>query len=214
MKISFAITTHDEGDYVDRLLKQLSSVVRDEDEIVILHDRKGDHEETLSIIDSWANELDCIKIHTVEFEGEFDKHKNLLNSYCTGDWIFQIDADELLGEYLENNIHEILENNDDAPELIWIPRVNVVNGITDQDLINYGWSMTDSGWIAWPDYQGRLYKNSPDIFWQGKVHEKIVGHQYMAILPAQPEFALYHEKDIKKQREQNKLYDQISKDSS
>ena len=37
--------------------------------------------------------------------------KNKLNDYCTGDYIYQIDADEMISEYVIQNLHQILELN-------------------------------------------------------------------------------------------------------
>ena len=55
----------------------------------------------------------------------------------------------------------------------------------------------------------RLYKNSPDIEWKGKVHEKIEGYKEYGTLPSEEEFALYHPKTISKQEKQNQLYETI-----
>lgn len=60
--------------------------------------------------------------------------------------------------------------------------------------------------VAWPDYQTRIYKNHPDIKWEGKVHERIVGHKTMTALPAEEVWALIHEKTIDRQRKQNEFY--------
>lgn len=62
-----------------------------------------------------------------------------------------------------------------------------------------------------PDYQTRLYKNSENIKWEGKVHERIVGHKTQAPFPAEEEWALRHIKEINRQREQNKLYETIQR---
>jgi hypothetical protein len=57
-----------------------------------------------------------------------------------------------------------------------------------------------------PDYQTRLFRNTPEIRWQNKVHERIVGHKQMAPLPDEEEWAIYHVKDIARQRAQNEFY--------
>ena len=34
-----------------------------------------------------------------------------------------------------------------------------------------GWNVNDKGWVNWPDYQWRIWKNKPKIKWKNKVHE-------------------------------------------
>ena len=92
-----------------------------------------------------------------------------------------------------------------------IPRVNVVDGLTDDDVRRWGWVIDERGWVMFPDYQTRLYRNREDIRWEGKVHERIVGYKTHAPLPAEEEWALYHIKDIMRQREQNEYYDTITR---
>jgi hypothetical protein len=56
-----------------------------------------------------------------------------------------------------------------------------------------------------------LYKNLDNIKWQNKVHERISGHKTEAHLPAEEDWALYHIKDILRQREQNNYYATITR---
>jgi glycosyltransferase involved in cell wall biosynthesis len=63
--------------------------------------------------------------------------------------------------------------------------------------------------INWPDFQYRIYKNSPDIYWRNKVHEVIYGHKTFAEFPSHPDFSLIHHKDIARQEIQNNFYNTI-----
>jgi len=63
--------------------------------------------------------------------------------------------------------------------------------------------------INFPDYQTRIYRNTPDVEWLGKVHEKITGYNTFTALPAEEQFCLYHPKRIKKQEKQNEFYDTL-----
>jgi hypothetical protein len=131
-----------------------------------------------------------------------------LNSKCSGEYIFQVDADEKFHPHLLNYLHDIVGYNTEV-DLFLIPRVNVVTGLTNDDIQRWGWTVNDKGWNCWPDFQSRLYRNSENIYWEGKVHERIVGYKTIAPLPAEEEWSLYHIKDILRQREQNKFYDAI-----
>jgi hypothetical protein len=63
--------------------------------------------------------------------------------------------------------------------------------------------------INFPDYQTRIYKNTPDILWMNKVHERITGYDNFSNFPAEEEWCMYHHKNITKQENQNAYYETI-----
>jgi hypothetical protein len=201
MKISYAITVYNELEEIQHLIPYLIKHKSEEDEIVVLWDSKGS-KEVLEYLTS-------NKILTVAdvFKNDFAEWKNKLNELCKGDFIFQLDADECPHQFLMENVKAIVEAND--AEAYWIPRVNTVEGITEQHLTKWNWKVNEKGWINWPDVQMRLYKKSEDVKWTGKVHEKIGGYKEYGTLPSEEEFAIYHPKTIEKQEKQNKLYETI-----
>lgn len=207
--ISFAITTHNEGEYIRDLFDQLIPYCETTgDEIVVVDDTSTDAF-TCQLLYDYADE-NKIRLYTHELNNDFAAHKNYLNSMCEGDYIFQVDADEKFHDNLLTYLHDIVYNNTQV-DVFLIPRVNVVNGLTDEDVRRWGWQVNDRGWVMFPDYQTRLYKNVPHIKWEGKVHERIVGYKTMAPLPDEEEFALYHIKEIDRQRKQNDYYATISR---
>jgi hypothetical protein len=201
MKISYAITVYNELEEIQRLIPYLIKHKSEEDEIVVLWDSKGS-KEVLEYLTS-------NKILTVAdvFKNDFAEWKNKLNELCKGDFIFQLDADECPHQFLMENVKAIVEAND--AEAYWIPRVNTVEGITEQHLTKWNWKVNEKGWVNWPDVQMRLYKKSEDVKWTGKVHEKIGGYKEYGTLPSEEEFAIYHPKTIEKQEKQNQLYETI-----
>lgn len=207
--ISFAITTHNEGEYIRDLLDQLIPYCETSgDEIVVVDDNSTDSF-TANLLFEYANN-DKIQLHQHELNNDFATHKNYLNSKCSGDYIFQIDADEKFNNNLLNYLHDIVDNNTNV-DLFLIPRVNIVNGLTDDDIKKWSWRVNELGWVMFPDYQTRLYRNSPDIRWEGKVHERIVGFKTIAPLPEEEDWALYHIKNIDRQRKQNEYYKQLER---
>lgn len=205
--ISFALTTCNEGQYIQDLLDQLvPHCEKTGDEIVVLDDNSSDPF-TVNLLEGYER-ADAIKLYNHSLNNDFATHKNYLNSKCSGEYIFQVDADETLHPYLLENLHTIAKINPNI-ELFFIPRVNVVHGITDDDIKRWNWWVNEYGWNCWPDYQRRFYKNLPHIRWEGTVHEIIVGHKYHAPLPAEEQWALYHIKDIERQRRQNDFYGTI-----
>lgn len=122
--------------------------------------------------------------------------------------IFQIDADEYPNKMVFTHLPAILESNPDN-EVYLVPRVNTVEGLTQEHIQKWGWNVDDKGWVNWPDYQWRIWKNKPEIKWVNKVHEVLKGHETYAALPAMEAVALYHPKDIARQEKQNNYYNTL-----
>ena len=211
MGISFAITAYNEHKELNQLLNQLVQIVKPTDEIVIQLDNKAT-EEVIKLADEffikYSNTINIKKTH-FGLDNHFANFKNNLKSYCSKDWIFQIDADETLSETFSRVIHEVLETNEEI-DLIAVPRVNIVKGLEQNDIIQWHWQVNQHGWVNWPDAQHRIFRNKEEIKWVNKVHEKIVGWKTYAELPSEDDsYALYHIKDIDRQRQQNEFYSKI-----
>lgn len=208
VKISYAITVCTEAQEFRELLDFLVPRIRKEDEIVVLQDVSKESKEVNKVFIDFADHIETRV--TSKFEKDFATWKNMLNSYCKGDYIFQLDADELPEPALIEKLPKILEYNAGLGiDLIWVPRDNRVVGITEDDIRNWHWRVDEKGRINWPDYQGRIYRNVPKIRWEGKVHERIAGVDIYATLP--DDLYLYHIKTITKQRGQNALYNTIQR---
>lgn len=203
MKISYAITVCNELDEVSNLLNILKDqlISRPQDEICILLDTPKAGQELIDMLSNYDS-IGFINLKKSEFKGNFAEWKNELNELCSGDYIFNIDADEYPSSKLLETIPEIAS----SASAFAIPRVNYVNDITDDHIRRWGWSQQEDGRINWPDYQFRLYKNSPSIKWTGKVHEKLTGYNSYATLPLEVEYALIHIKNINRQEKQNEFY--------
>jgi glycosyltransferase involved in cell wall biosynthesis len=207
--ISFAVTTHNEGQYIQDLLDQLVPYCeKTGDEIVVVDDNSTDPF-TVNVLEGYERS-NSIKLHNHALNNNFAAHKNFLAEQCKGDYIFQVDADETFHPNLLTYLHDIVDNNTNI-DLFLIPRVNVVNGLVDEDIKRWRWQVNEHGWVMFPDYQTRLYKSHVDIRWEGVVHERIVGFKTMAPLPAEEEWSLYHIKDIDRQRKQNDYYATIQR---
>ena len=210
MGISFAITAYNEHEELKVLLNQLEQIAKSDDEIVIQLDSKATPE-VLSLVDQFiTKDFDfTVKKCIFDLNNHFADFKNNLKSYCTKDWVFQIDADETLSETFSRVIHEVLDANDGI-DLIAVPRVNIVKGLEQDDIIQWHWQVNSQGWVNWPDPQHRIFRNKPEVKWVNKVHEKIVGWKTYAELPSEDDsYALYHIKDIDRQRQQNEFYSKI-----
>jgi hypothetical protein len=203
MKISYAITVCNELEEISRLLNFLHQHKRSEDEIVVLYDNNGSKE-----VFKYLQTVENIKLVWDNFQNNFAEWKNKLTLCCTGDYIFQIDADEYPHEYLIESLPEILETNSQV-EVYTVPRVNTVDGLTQEHIQKWGWHINENGWVNFPDYQWRIYKNTSNIKWKNKVHEVLDGYKTMAQLPAYEDLSLYHPKTIERQEKQNNYYNTL-----
>jgi hypothetical protein len=203
MKISYAIPVCTEHVELEILLNFLHEHIDEEDEIVVQCDQGNTIPEVYKV-------LYDLQQSYIEFplKGHFSNFKNNLKEHCTGDWIFQIDADELPTYHLIRNLKELLKLNP-TTEMFLVPRVNTVEGLTQEHIDKWRWNVNESGWVNWPDYQTRIIQNSQKIKWQNKVHEQIVGISTKGALPMEEEWSLYHHKHIDKQEHQNNFYDTL-----
>ena len=207
MKISYAITVCNEFVEIQKLISFLLQHKRDEDEIVVLYDEVNGDEEVENFLRAKSVNLDFMWWNGV-FNNHFADWKNTLRERCNGDYIFQIDADELPHCELIANLPSLLENNPDN-EVYLVPRVNTVEGLTNEHISKWRWNVNDKGWVNWPDYQWRIWKNVPDIKWINKVHEKLEGYKTFAPLPELEEYSLAHPKTIERQEKQNEYYETL-----
>jgi hypothetical protein len=206
MKITFAITVCNELEEIKRLVPFILEHKRIQDEIVILYDEKNGNPEILDFLLPYNIKPNVQTWRGFGFEGNFADWKNKLNEYCTGDYIYQLDADEMISEHVVKNLNTILELNPKV-DLIFVPRINTVNGITQEHVNKWGWNINEKGWVNFPDAQGRIFRKG--MSWYGKVHERIVGGQKFSSLPLDEEYCIQHHKTIERQEKQNNYYSKI-----
>ena len=204
MKISYAVTVCNEIEEIKRLIPHLLEHKREEDEIVVMLDISNQTPDIINYLQKQRYD-GTITLQGEYFDGHFADWKNKLKELCTGDYIFQIDADELPTQELITDLHLILGGND--IDLFLVPRDNKVKGITEEHIKKWGWKVDNLGRINFPDYQTRIYKNSPDIKWVNKVHERIEGYKTYAALP--DEYFMHHIKTIERQERQNNYYETL-----
>ena len=201
MKISYGITVHNEAEELEKLLGKLLVSIDEQDEVVICVD--GDDENVKGIIKLYS--IDSRVIHyNRKLDGNFSDQKNSVIEKSSGDYVFHIDADEYPNKILIQQLKQILEMND--VDLVWLPRVNTVDGMTQEHIQKWGWNVNEKGWINFPDLQWRIYKNNSKIKWKNKVHEVLEGYDKYSELPNNEELCLTHKKTIKKQEKQNNYY--------
>ena len=206
MKISYGITVHKEAEELKRLLDVLYKNIDDNDEIVVCVD--GEDDAVRFELDIYCKNLyddsRVMKVYQRELNKDFASQKNSVIENSIGDYVFHIDADEYPNEILINQLKQILTIND--VDLVWIPRVNTIEGMKEEHIKRWGWRVTEKKWVNYPDYQARVFRRDSEIRWTRPLHEHIVGCKTYSHLPPQEELSLYHPKTIEKQEQQNLYY--------
>ncbi len=90
------------------------------------------------------------------------KQKNWALQYCTYDWVFQIDSDELLEPNAENIIRSAIANSTENVHCFKMPRKNHVLG----KWVKYGG--------LYPDWEYRLFRKKYGKWWDREVHSRII----------------------------------------
>jgi hypothetical protein len=210
MKISYAICVKDEIIEIQNLLSLLLKNKKQDDEIVILFDKNNGSEEVEEFLRSHSIN-DEFRWYPGEFNGNFGEWKNKLNSLCNGNYIINLDADEILNDYFFISIPLILEYNKEI-DGFWVSRINTLIGDKDKIekyITSQGWVLDQFNRLNFPDKQFRIFRNSPNIKWVGKVHERIVGYKTYAELPNDDVFCILHKKTLERQIKQNQMYERL-----
>lgn len=208
MKISYAVTVVDEIKEIQTLLPLLIENKREDDEIVVQYDNQKVSVDVLEYLNDLTFEKKINKTIGYPLNSDFGTYKQHLTQNCAGDWIFQLDADETIDPILIQGLSSILEGNSNI-EMFFIPRINIVNGLTPEHIQKWKWQVNENGWVNFPDVQGRLYQNKQSIFWAGKVHEQLQGFESYTIFPQDETYCIKHIKEIERQERQNALYETL-----
>ena len=171
-KISLAIATYNEQDNIARCLNSVQGLVS---EIVAVDGSSGD--KTVDILKSFK-----AKVTVASNPLNFHINKNKAIDRCSGDWILQLDADEVVTPELKAEIKQAISDNFAA---YYIPRKNFFLG----------------AWLKkggqHPDYVIRFFRRRLAHFPQRSVHEQLevngpVGYLKHSLLHyTAPDFSRY-----------------------
>jgi glycosyltransferase involved in cell wall biosynthesis len=208
IKISYGITVCNEAAELKALLTTLIPLINKNDEIIILQDVTKKNAQTSDVINNYKTQVSTIE---AKLNNDFASFKNLLISKASGDFLFQLDADEIPKASLIKKIKKILYKRKEF-DCFLVPRINIVNGLTAAHLEKWKWKLDDKNRVNFPDYQFRIFKLNGAIKWQYKVHEELYGFKRCFYFPVKNEnLCLIHIKNIEKQTIQNQFYESIQK---
>ena len=210
MKFSFAIPVCNELNELQALVSNILEHKQEQDEIVILFDTDRGTKLVKDYVRSLTVDFKNIIWHHTPLNNDFASFKNNFIKFCTGDYIIQIDADELPSDEFWAYLPSIFESNRGLADSFYIARRNTVDGLTPEHVAKWGWkvqNIDNKDLINFPDWQHRIFKNDGKIKWKNKVHEVLEGYESLSYIPA--ELFLWHHKDIKRQEKQNAYYDTL-----
>ena len=211
-RISYAVTVCTEAMELKRLLNCLLLGIDENDNILILSDKSNVTKDVLDVIDHCLSSSKSNQMKHVSYplNNDFASFKNQLIAESDGDYLFQIDADEVPNPLLFVNLKRFLSSYKKR-DCFSIPRVNLVHGISEEQIQQWKWEVNEKGWLNYPDFQMRIFKLNADICWKNKVHEVLVNYKKNKRLPYKEndDYCLYHYKEISRQLKQIEYYDTI-----
>jgi glycosyltransferase involved in cell wall biosynthesis len=147
----------------------ISSIIGIAGEIIIAD--SGSKDRTKEI----ANSLGC-KVYDYKWNDNFSDAKNFAVSKASGNWILNLDADETISELDSKKIKQTIEKKNQFIGYYLIQR-NYSNSIGD-----FGWvSSKDDSYSESKVAKGysprkmlRLFRNIPEIRFEGAVHDTVV----------------------------------------
>lgn len=206
IKITYGITVCNEATELDTLLAFLIPAIDNYDEIIVLKDSTSENAAVANVVYKYK---DSVIYTEAKLNNDFATFKNNLLLKATGDYLFQIDADEVPKPALIAKIKRILRRKYKR-DLFLVPRINIVYGLTHSHVEKWNWKLDNNNRVNYPDYQSRILKLNGSIRWKNKVHEELFNFKKSYYLPAKKdEYCLLHVKDINKQEAQNDFYDTI-----
>lgn len=197
--VSYAICVCNESRELNNLLYTLDECIIHSDEIVILVDSTKETKDVWDVIMKYP----VTTVDSRVFDGDFAKHKNYLGSMCKGKTIFNLDADEVPSSSIIEGIYKMCNY-----DLVFVPRVNLIPGATQELLKTCNFSITKEGFINYPDYQGRIYNSR--LSWVGQVHEKIYGANHVVQINPDPLSSIWHIKTPEKMMLQHEFYQKLA----
>jgi glycosyltransferase involved in cell wall biosynthesis len=210
MKFSFAIPVCNELNELQTLINNILEHKQEQDEIIILFDQDNGTKQVEDYLQTLVINSKETSWFPASLNNDFASFKNNFLNYCTGDYIVQIDADELPSKEFWAYLPAIFESNRGLAESFYISRRNIVDGLTPEHIQKWGWkvqNIDNKDLINFPDWQHRIFKNDGSIKWKNKVHEVLEGYGTLSYIPA--ELFLWHHKTIERQEKQNAYYDTL-----
>lgn len=134
-----------------KIEKCLASIIGWADEIIVVDGESTDN--TIKIAETFK-----ARVYSHKFLGAFSAERNFGSDKSSGEWVLQLDSDEIVSEDFKKRCNEIL------------PNTHCVAFKFRRKNIFLGHAFTYGGWYHWSQH---LFKKSL-AHYEGRVHEKMI----------------------------------------
>ncbi|MEE2750701.1 MAG: glycosyltransferase [Myxococcota bacterium] len=155
-RISLCMIVRDEEQFLPDCLASVRGLV---DEIVVVD--TGSSDRTMQI----AAEAGAIVV-SHEWREDFSEARNVALDISTGDWVLSLDADERVSEASRDIIRQAVERPTAPCGLLRMVHATRVDA-TIEEVLDGTALFQEPVWLA------RLFLATPDLRWQGRVHEHV-----------------------------------------
>jgi len=166
-KYSVCMITYNDEECVRDTMENVTPYVTDD---FVITDG-GSTDRTISIIeeyDIWDTNL----IHR-KWADNFEIQKNNSLEAANQEWRIWIDADETYEPIFWNQLCWYIRDADGrGVDCINVPRINTVDGVTQEFADQNSWNLSYFNWVNYPDYQQRIFKSHCKF--AGRTHERII----------------------------------------
>lgn len=204
-KISLGLMTHNEIEELQFLFDWLRPYRDIFHEVVVVDDFS--EEPVRPLVEAFGG-----KVLERSLEGDFSAQRNYLKRNCTGDFIFILDPDEIPHPTLMKSLRRVVNQMESCSAAVCsIPRLDH-NYVSDHfivpDIALFDQAALDE---QADDYQTRIVRNSDEVKWVNKLHERVVGAVNGLKLSNRVECCILHPKYSQRMEGQGEFYDSISK---
>lgn len=196
--------SYNDGEYIQNTLENIKPYIKNKLNIV----DGGSEDNTVDIIKKIIPD-DKLNFKEIKWDNKFDIQKNLSIEMSEKDWVLFIDADEKYEHLFWNQISwYIAESIKDNIDCVNVSRINTYTDLDPFETMKkseiHRWQVNEFGWVNYPDFQQRLFKNY--CRFEGSVHERIHNSQYESYLHC---VNCIHKKTYEKQLKSFELYKNI-----
>jgi glycosyltransferase involved in cell wall biosynthesis len=123
---------YNEATELEKLLISLIPYIGRNDEIIVLQDITNKDTTVSKLLQQYKKKLIVIE---KPLNNDFAAFKNVFLTVANGNYLFQIDADEIPNAFLIKNLKKIILTIGDC-DCFMIPRINIVNESTSEHIKN------------------------------------------------------------------------------
>lgn len=176
--VSACLIVKNSEKYLADCLKNLFSLA---DEIILLDTGSNDKTIDLAVNISRKYHYQSLKIYRDHWQNDFSKARNKCIEQATQEWILYLDADEIISDGTQKNLHSFLEKNNFSGDTVLCFRLLNPHPETGEISSYFRYSM---------------FRRNRGIFFYGPVHEFLKSSSGELKVIDCPDFEIYHQGNL------------------